>query len=88
MDGSRSPCTACESTTHDTNPVPPSMGEQFYGFARLNYGIIHIRTDGERVLTFTHSGKERLNEAYRFAVSPHGEVQLAAKVEKHSTPPK
>ena len=88
MDWSRSPCTACELTTHVTNPVPPPTGEQFYGFARLNYRIIHIRTDGERVLTFTHSGKGRLNEAYRFVVSPHGEVQLAAKVEKRSTPPK
>ncbi|MBY3173127.1 MULTISPECIES: hypothetical protein [Rhizobium] len=25
--------------------------------ARTNFGISHIRTDGERVLAFTHSGK-------------------------------
>lgn len=40
----------------------------FYAFERTNFGIIHIRTDGERVLAFTHSGKEGTNEAYRFTV--------------------
>jgi hypothetical protein len=41
----------------------------FFGFERTNFGIIHIRTDGERVLVFTHSGKKGLNEAYRFSVT-------------------
>ena len=45
---------------------PPGM---FFGFQRTNFGIIHVRTDGERVLVFTHSGKKGLNEAYRFAVT-------------------
>jgi hypothetical protein len=40
----------------------------FYSFERTNFGIIHIRTDGERVLVFTHSGKVGLNEAYRLRV--------------------
>ena len=44
----------------------------FYGFERTNFGIVHIRTDGERVLAFTHSGKKGLNEAYRFRVEMHG----------------
>ena len=43
--------------------------DAFFGFERTNFGIVHIRTDGERVLVFTHSGKEGLNEAYRFTVS-------------------
>ncbi len=43
--------------------------EMFYGFERTNFGIIHFRTDGERVLVFTHSGKAGLNEAYRFTVT-------------------
>ena len=38
----------------------------FYGFERTNFGIIHIRTDGERVLVFTHSGKAGMRESYRF----------------------
>lgn len=45
---------------------PPGL---FYGFERTNFGIIHVRTDGERVLVFTHSGKKGLNEAYRFSVT-------------------
>ena len=48
---------------------PPGL---FYGFERTNFGIIHIRTDGERVLAFTHSGKEGVNEAYRFHVTMDG----------------
>ena len=40
----------------------------FYAFERTNFGIINIRTDGEKVLVFTHSGKKGLNEAYVFTV--------------------
>ena len=42
--------------------------EGFESFERTNFGIIHLRTDGERVLVFTHSGRAGLNEAYRFTV--------------------
>jgi len=47
----------------DGDPRP-----SFFAFERTNFGIIHIRTDGERVLIFTHSGKKGLNEAYVFTV--------------------
>ena len=43
--------------------------DRFEGFERTNFGIVHVRTDGERVLVFTHSGKEGTNEAYAFTVS-------------------
>ena len=59
---------------------------RYEGFERLNFGIIHIRTDGERVLAYTHSGKQGLNEAYRFTVSPTGEASFASKVTKRSAP--
>ena len=42
--------------------------ESFFAFERTNFGIIHVRTDGERLLVFTHSGKAGLNEAYRLRV--------------------
>jgi beta-lactamase superfamily II metal-dependent hydrolase len=58
----------------------------FEGFERLNFGIAHVRTDGQRVLAFTHSGKEGLNEAYRFTVTPTGTVTFAPKVSKRSAP--
>lgn len=48
------------------------MPDFFYGFERTNFGITHLRTDGHRVLIFTHSGKKFLNEAYRFEVRDDG----------------
>ncbi len=62
--------------------------EEFEGFERLNFGIIHIRTDGERVLAFTHSGKRGMNEAYRFEVSSDGAIQFEPEVVKRSAPKK
>ena len=63
-------------------------GAEFEGFERLNFGIIYVITDGHRVLTFTHSGKKGLNEAYRFTVSASGAVQFERQVVKRSAPPK
>lgn len=40
----------------------------FTGFERTNFGLIELRTDGERVLVFTHSGKPWVKEAYTFTV--------------------
>jgi beta-lactamase superfamily II metal-dependent hydrolase len=52
----------------------------YYGFERTNFGIIHIRTDGRRVLVFTHSGKEGLREAYRFTVDANHTIRFARDV--------
>jgi hypothetical protein len=59
-------------------PRPDDPKDIFFGFERLNFGVIHVRTDGERVLTFTHSGKKGLNEAYRFNVTRNGAERLIA----------
>lgn len=48
---------------------PGDPEPSFYAFERTNFGIIHIRTDGTRVLAFTHSGKKGVNEAYSFTVT-------------------
>jgi hypothetical protein len=66
--------------------VPGNPPRTFFAFERTNFGIIHIRTDGERVLALTHSGRAGLNEAYRFTVSTTGSVEFAAKVVKRSAP--
>jgi hypothetical protein len=68
------------------NEPQPGQTPVFEGFERLNYGIIHVRTDGERVLTFTHSGERGLNEAYGFTVDPAGNVEFAPQVRKCSAP--
>ncbi len=52
----------------------------FFGFERSNFGIVHLRTDGQRVLVFTHSGKAGLNEAYRFMVDDDHQVTFASRV--------
>lgn len=66
----------------------PESGRPFYAFERTNFGIAHVRTDGERVLAFTHSGKAGFNEAYRFTVSEDGKVVFAPKAVKRSAPAK
>lgn len=67
-----------------TQAQPPK--NRFFAFQRTNFGIVHIRTDGERVLAFTHSGKAGVNEAYRFTVAPTGAVTFAPRVSKVSGP--
>ena len=52
----------------------------YFGFERTNFGIIHIRTDGERVLVFTHSGKAGMRESYRFKVDENHEIEFANDV--------
>jgi ribonuclease BN (tRNA processing enzyme) len=64
----------------------PKTNRQFFAFERTNFGIIHIRTDGSRVLALTHSGKKGHNEAYSFTVSPTGAVAFADEVRKRSAP--
>lgn len=68
----------------------PGRGQEadFEGFERLNYGIIHVRTDGDRVLAFTHSGKKGMNEAYRFTVSATGEISFTPKAISRAAPAK
>ena len=54
----------------------------FHGFERTNFGIIHIRTDGERILVFTHSGKKGMNEAYRLSVDKKHNVKMTKGIKK------
>jgi hypothetical protein len=54
----------------------PDSGRAVSAFERTNFGIIHVRTDGERVLVFTHSGKEDMKEAYRFRVDSQHRVRF------------
>ena len=57
-------------------------GKTYFGFERTNFGIIQIRTDGRRVLVFTHSGKADMKEAYRFTVDDKHHVKFAKDVKK------
>lgn len=44
----------------------------FFAFSRSAFGIVHVRTDGNRLLVFTHSGKRELKEAYAYTIDSEG----------------
>jgi len=65
--------------------IPKSSDDcakKYYGFERTNFGIIHVRTDGKRILVFTHSGKAGMNEAYRLNVDKNHKVSMAKSIKK------
>jgi hypothetical protein len=43
-------------------------------YEKTSFGIVHVRTDGERVLVATHSGREDKKEMYVFTVDANGQV--------------
>lgn len=81
-------CTELAAFFKTIGYVNDANGRRFFAFERTNFGIAHIRTDGMRVLAFTHSGKKGMNEAYRFTVDATGKVEFAAEAVKVSAPPK
>lgn len=81
-------CTELAAFFNVVGNVKDPRGRTFFAFERTNFGIVHVRTDGERVLAFTHSGKAGMNEAYRFTVDATGKVEFAAEAVKVSAPPK
>jgi hypothetical protein len=50
--------------------------EKLFAFKRTQFGIVHIRTDGKRVLVFTHSGKRDMKESYAFSTGVNGEIEF------------
>ncbi len=67
--------------THGVDGKAPGPREKdFFAFRREAYGIVRIRTDGERLLVFTNSGQARLKEAYAFTADAPGEVKSAKVV--------
>jgi hypothetical protein len=45
----------------------------FFAFSRTAFGIVKVRTDGQRLLVYTNSGQARLKEAYAFTSDPLGD---------------
>ena len=50
---------------------------QFLAFTRDAYGIVKVRTDGERLLVYTNSGQSDLKEAYAYQFDINGKVRPA-----------
>lgn len=45
-------------------------------YEKTSFGIVHIRTDGERVLVATHSGRADKKEVYAFHVDENGGIEF------------
>lgn len=54
--------------------------DEFFAFSRKSFGIIKIRTDGNRMLVYTYSGKDDMKEAYAFKLQ--GERVIPEAVRK------
>jgi len=53
----------------DGQPVVDNKAEErgrFFAFSRAAFGLVMVRTDGERLLVYTNSGRTDLKEAYAF----------------------
>jgi ribonuclease PH len=48
------------------------------------YGIVHVRTDGKRVLVVTHGGNPANKESYAFKVDKTGKITFEEKKEYFS----
>jgi beta-lactamase superfamily II metal-dependent hydrolase len=54
---------------------PPEDEEKdFFAFRRTAYGLVRVRTDGDRLLVYTNSGQTRLKEAYAYTAAAPGEI--------------
>ncbi len=56
-----------------TGDSPP-----FFAFARTNFGLVKVRTNGRRLLVATNSGQEKLKEAYAYEVDSDGNCRPVA----------
>jgi len=46
----------------------------FFAFRRTAFGMVRVRTDGERMLVFTDSGKRDVKEAYAYKATSLGQL--------------
>lgn len=55
------------------------MYSGYNAYSKSTFGIVHVRTDGKRVLVATHSGKEDQKESYVFHVDERGDITFEEK---------
>ena len=58
--------------------VDPRKRKRFFALSRVAFGIVMVRTDGERLLVYTNSGKADMKEAYAFEIDGFGKPQPVA----------
>jgi beta-lactamase superfamily II metal-dependent hydrolase len=52
--------------------LDPKARRPFFAFSRAAFGLVTVRTDGERLLVCTNSGRTDLKEAYAFVMDENG----------------
>ena len=55
--------------------VDPAAEPSFFAFSRAAFGIVKVRTDGDRLLIWTNSGQTALKEAYAFDLTGRNPVR-------------
>jgi beta-lactamase superfamily II metal-dependent hydrolase len=68
--------SAHEYSQTDRNQETPQATHVQNAYEKTQFGVVHVRTDGERVLVATHSGRADRKEAYVFHVDATGGVQF------------
>jgi beta-lactamase superfamily II metal-dependent hydrolase len=53
--------------------IDPAKRGRFFAFSRAAFGLVRVRTDGQRLVVSTSSGQARLREAYAFEIQAAGE---------------
>jgi beta-lactamase superfamily II metal-dependent hydrolase len=51
------------------------LKNRFFAFSRAAFGLVMVRTDGERLLVYTNSGQAKLKEAYAYRVNAMGKPE-------------
>lgn len=61
-----------EGWSRSTDDTEAAKRGDFFGFSRAAYGIVKTRTDGQRLLVYTDSGKADMKEAYAYTLDKDG----------------
>jgi len=67
---------------HESTPSgneSKKVTETTNAYIKKVFGIVHVRTDGERVLAATHGGKPGQKESYAFWVNEQGDITFEEK---------
>lgn len=57
--------------------LDPKAKKRFFAFSRAAFGIVMVRTDGERLLVYTNSGQDTMKEAYACRINEFGKPEPA-----------
>jgi beta-lactamase superfamily II metal-dependent hydrolase len=60
---------------NDQVEINPKAKKRFFAFSRTAFGIVKVRTDGDRLFVYTNSGQADLKEAYAYEMNDQEEPE-------------